>query len=272
MAKAGLVVRMELGGETAWLKWYGRDRRVLRMRAMDALALRLGVPPLRAPPRHVGVERRDLEQRRLSELASIDVNVPAVLARGGDCLLLSDLGSTLSEHLRREPPERGRELVARAIDAIALVHARGGYLGSPVARNLTVDGAGRIGFIDFEEDPGEVMPLAQAQARDWLVFAAGVARHTPLDEVELGRLLSSALRDRDGQVRLELDGAVRRLSFLAQASAWFGTRAGGVGKALGCLRRALCCGVWAPLLLLATLDLALDGELEVLVLLAGLVD
>ncbi len=272
MANVGRVVRMELGGGAAWLKWYGRDRRVLRMRAMDAVAVRLGVLPLRAPPRHAGVERRDLEQRRLSELASIDVNVPAVLARGGDCLLLSDLGGTLSERLRRDPPEAGRALSALAVAAVAQVHARGGYLGSPVARNLTVDAAGRIGFIDFEEDPGEVMPRTQAQARDWLVFAAGLARHAPLDEDELGQLLAIALDGEGGGVRRELDLAVRRLSFLGQASAWFGARAGGVGKALGGLRRALGCAVWAPLLLLATLDLALDGELELLAALAGLID
>src|SRR5690606_41218191 len=55
------------------------------------------------------------------------------------------------------------------------VHRRGGYLSQPWPRNLTVHEGG-IGFLDFEEDPGEVMSLAHAQARDWLLFAYGTMR------------------------------------------------------------------------------------------------
>lgn len=272
MAKDKAVSRLHLEGERAWLKQYGEDRRVLRLRAMDWVVRKLGVTPLRPPPRHIGAAGRDVEQRRLDELSQLDVHVPQVLGQGKDCLILSDLGQTLAQRLRSAAPGEARALLVAAVSAIAQVHARGGYLGAPVARNLTVDEDGRIGFLDFEEDPGEVMPLLQAQTRDWLVFTAGVARHAPFDEIELSAILAQALRREPDILRDALGHAVDRLSFLKATTRWLGHRAGGLGKAVGSLQRAL----WnsAGLVLLATLtaDLLHDGEIEILVALAGMVD
>lgn len=274
MGNEVLVRRLDVDGDVAWLKRYGGARRALRMRAMDWTALRLGVIPLRAPPRRVGADGRRVEQRRLTELASIDANVPRVLASGEDCLLLSDMGQTLAERLRRSGPEEARTLVARAVEAIAAVHARGGYLGAPVARNLTVDAQGRIGFIDFEEDPGEVMPLPDAQARDWLVFSAGVSRHVPFDEGELAELLAAGLRHAPPPSRGALANAVQRLSFLRRPTAWLGGRAAGIAKALDSLGRAVRQGGASVLALVAALavDLLHDGDIELLALLAGTLD
>ena len=274
MGKEIVVRRLDVDGGVAWLKRYGGARRALRMRAMDWTALRLGVVPLRAPPRHVGPDGRRVEQRRLAELASIDANVPRVLGGGEDCLLLSDMGQTLAERLRRSGPEEARTLVSRAVEAIAAVHAHGGYVGAPVARNLTVDEQGRVGFIDFEEDPGEVMPLPDAQARDWLVFSAGVSRHVPFDERELAMLLAAGLRRAPPQSRSALASAVERLAFLRRPAAWLGGRAAGIGKALGSLGHAIRHGGGSALALVAILavDLLHDGDIELLALLAGMLD
>lgn len=274
MGKEGQVRRLDVEGGVAWFKRYGSARRALRMRAMDWTAMRLGVTPLRAPPRHVGPDGRRVEQRRLTELASLDVNVPRVLAQGDDCLLLSDMGQTLADRLRRSGPDEARTLVSRAVEAIAAVHARGAYLGAPVARNLTVDADGRIGFIDFEDDPGEVMPLADAQARDWLVFSAGVSRHVPFDEQELAGLLAAGLRRERPPSRSALARTVERLGFLRRPTAWLGGRAAGIGKALGSLRRAIGSSGGSVLALAAALalDLLHDGDIELLVLLAGMLD
>lgn len=272
MAKESVVDRLSLGGDVAWLKRYGSDRRALRLRAMDAAARRLRVIPLRAAPRHVGAGGREVEQRRLAELSRLDVHVPAILAQGEDCLLLSDMGRTLADCLRTATAAEAGALVARAVMAIAQVHERGGYLGAPVARNLTVDAGGRIGFLDFEEDPGDVMPLVQAQARDWLVFAAGVSRHVPFDEDELARILAAGLRRGDGAVRDEVDQSVRRLAFLRRLSSWIGGRAAGLGKALAGLQRALASYAGPALVVALLLDLVHDGDVELLVLLAGMMD
>ena len=56
------------------------------------------------------------------------------------------------------------------------LHAHDQYLSQAFARNFIAAGD-TLAMIDFEDDPLEVMPLAQAQARDWLAYlhsSAGV--------------------------------------------------------------------------------------------------
>jgi tRNA A-37 threonylcarbamoyl transferase component Bud32 len=272
MARDKQVSRIRLQGADAWVKRYGDDSRVVRLRAMDWVVRRLGIVALRPPPRHTGAEGRHVEQRRLDELSRLGVRVPRVLGHGEDSLVLSDIGRTLAHRLRHGTPDEARVLLAAAVAAIAEVHARGGYLGAPVARNLTVDGEGRIGFLDFEEDPGEVMPLLQAQARDWLVFTAGVARHAPFDEAELSAILAKALRQGPVELRDTLGTVVGRLSFLKPATRWLGHRAAGIGKAVASLQRALWNSAGAVLVAVLTADLLHDGEIEVLLMMADWVD
>lgn len=272
MARDKNVSRIHLEGGDAWVKQYGDDRRVVRLRAMDWVVRKLGITALRPPPRHTGAQGRDVEQRRLDELARLGIHVPRVLGHGQHSLILSDMGHTLAHRLRHSGPDEARALLSAAVAAIAQVHARGSYLGAPVARNLTVDEAGRIGFLDFEEDPGEVMPLLQAQARDWLVFTAGVARHAPFDEEQLSAILAQALRDGPAALRDELGSAVERLSFLKTLTRWLGHRAGGLGKAVGSLQRALWNSAGVVLAAILTADLLHDGDLEILLALAEWVD
>lgn len=272
MARSSEVSRLRLDSGHAWLKRYGAERRVLRLRAMDWVARRLDIAALRPPPRHVGRDGLDVEQRRIEELSQLDVRVPQVLGRGRDCLLLSDIGQTLAHRLRHGTAQQSRQLLCAAAAAIAEVHARGGYLGAPVARNLTVDAQGRIGFLDFEEDPGEVMPVAQAQTRDWLVFTAGVAHHVPFGERELSDILSTALPDGESEVRGQLLHAVGRLSFLKRSTRWLGRRATALGKAVGSLQRALWNSAGGMLLTVLAADLLHDGDIELLVVLAEMID
>jgi hypothetical protein len=153
--------------------------------------------------------------------------------------VLGDLGETLPGHLRRAGGAAAEPLFRAAVDAIAGVHAYGHYLGQPLPRNLTLDAGGRIGFIDFEEDPGEVMDLVRAQTRDWLVFCSGVARHVPFGEARMAELLRGPLAAATPAVRRELCHSVRRLGFLRVLTRPLGRRAASLGTAVASLQRAL---------------------------------
>jgi hypothetical protein len=266
------VHRIELDGHPAWLKRYGGGRRRFRLGLLDWVVRALGVPVLRPPPRRAGDAARRTEQRRLQQLRSSNVHVPRVLKQGESFLVLSDMGETLASRLRRATPDEAERLLAAAVQTIAEVHRAGLYLGQPLARNITLDQAGRIGFLDFEEDPGEVLTIAQAQARDWLVFAAGVARHAPLDEVRLARQMGEALGRVPLEVRGLLDASVGRLDFLRPLTARLGRRAAGIGRAVASLQRAL--GGWAGIVLglALALDLAHDGQLMLLQSVAAMID
>jgi tRNA A-37 threonylcarbamoyl transferase component Bud32 len=233
------VSRIEHEGRPAWCKHYGGGNRRLRLGLLDWVVRAIGVPVLRPPPRHAGDAGRRVEQRRLQALRAAGVHVPEVLAAGDGFLVLGDMGSTLAGRLRQADPDQAGHLLAAAAQALAEVHASGLYLGQPLARNITLDEAGRIGFLDFEEDPGEVLSTAQAQARDWLVFAAGVARHAPSDEERLARTIGHALVRVPPEARGLLATSVGRLGFLRPLTARLGRRAAGIGMAVASLQRAL---------------------------------
>ncbi|MFC4727059.1 phosphotransferase [Coralloluteibacterium thermophilus] len=266
------VERADFGGRAVWVKRYGSGSRAGRLRAMDWLARKLGVAALRPPPHRGAAEAKRVERERLQALAEAGVHVPEVVGEGEALLILSDMGETLSSRLRSEPGERARQLVAQAAQALAEAHAAGAYLGQPVARNLTIDAEGRIGFLDFEEDPREVMSLHDAQTRDWLLFASGVVRHVPGGADAFAASIGDALRHESDAVRASVSAAAGRLAFVESATRWLGRRAGGLGAAVRGLRRALH-ALPVPLILVALLaDYLHDGDIEALSLLMQLVD
>lgn len=223
-----------------WLKRYEAGPRRLRLWLLNRVVAWLRVPSLRAAPARCGDAARQLEQRRLVELAEREVRVPQVLQSGESELLLADLGPTLAARLRGAGQPRRLQLLAQAAEAIAATHARGACLGQPLARNITVDDAGRVGFLDFEEDPLEVMTLGQAQCRDWLLFAAGSVRHAGDASIaDLAGALAVGLIQARPEVRVELADALHRLRPVGRLSAMLGKRARGIHLAIEALREGL---------------------------------
>jgi hypothetical protein len=101
------------------------------------------------------------------------------------------------------------------LDAIALVHARGTYLSQAFARNLMHCPDGTIGYIDFEDDPGETLELPECQVRDWLSYlhstAALVHAASPRSA---GGHWHAVLADASDVVRERLTQAARRMRWL----------------------------------------------------------
>lgn len=260
------VESIVVSGRDAWLKAYeGGDSRRLALGLLDAVARRLDIEALRPPPHPGGGAAKRIEARRIAELAALGVHVPRVLGEGDSTLLLSDIGTTLAARLRdaRDDPARIDVLTTRAIDAIAEAHARGAYFGQLVPRNITIDDAGCVGFIDFEEDPLDVMALPQAQARDWLLFAFGMAKHYDGRTDALAGLLSVALQ-RAPDVAAHA-GRVGRLGGFARTLGRLGRSARQVAHSILVVRAATV----LPMLLVAALlwDLIEDGQLELVQLL-----
>lgn len=189
-----MAKRLLIDDRQVWLKQYGNGGRRFTLGLLEQLARGLSIEALRPPPHYRGEKALNNELRRVRELQAADVNVPEIIGQGRTTLLLSDIGASLSKCLKNasdDPAARDR-MVLMAIDAIADVHAKGHYLGNPVPRNMTFDNQ-CIGFLDFEEDPGEIMGCDVAQARDWLMFVHAVARHYPSQHVELAGLLKKGM-------------------------------------------------------------------------------
>ena len=167
-------------GEQLWLKKAGERNSMGRYRLMGALARLLRLPLLTPVPNLGGEQAIATEARRLRELAALGLHVPVLLAVQPGALLLRHLGvpglptPSLANEMRDAVPAGAPAVMAlwrQGLEAIGQVHAAGSYLSQAFARNLVRCADGAVGFIDFEDDPGQVLDLALCQARDALCFA-----------------------------------------------------------------------------------------------------
>lgn len=211
-----MVRKLKVAQDNAWLKLYGPTGRLRGWlnAAWNLLTQCLGIAVLRSPRRYAGADAKSVERRRLAELKSHGARVPTVIGEGKDTLLLTDLGSTFASQLRQcHDNERRDAMVSRVANALAEVHGRGAYLGQAFPRNITLRGD-EVGFIDFEDDPGDIMSVTEAQARDWVMFSAGVAKFYRQRPEALARILNHAARHEEHEVRELVAGTARRLGFL----------------------------------------------------------
>lgn len=232
------VERENWQGHIAWRKTYADGGHRRRIAAMRWLARRLGANALLAPmPLSPELACRT-EQAMINRLAALGAHVPPLLAVADRELLLGDLGPTLASVCRSETdPGKRLELVQLGLDALARLHALGGYLSQAFARNMTLS-QGRIGFIDLEEDPATAMSLAAAQARDVIFYAHSTARFLSDQPGEHARLLQAHLVHESAQVRAEVARTASALSWLAPLARLFGRRSRDVAEAMASLARA----------------------------------
>jgi len=259
-----MVEPITIEGQRAWLKQYGQSSRALALGLLNFVARRFHLDALRPPPHRGGDAARQTEARRLAELQAQGVNVPAVLGSGRAALVLGDNGSSFNTCLRQADDAGRDRLVAMAMSAIAAAHARGAYFGQPLPRNLTWDGQ-EIGFIDFEEDPLEVMDLEQAQARDWLMFGYGVAKYYADRPQQLQAMMATAMDGAQAPVRAHAHEVTGRLQHFARATLKMGRSARALAHAILIVHGATTLGVL--MVLVVCVDWLADGQLDILELL-----
>ncbi|KRG87973.1 serine/threonine protein phosphatase [Stenotrophomonas daejeonensis] len=246
-------------GQRAWLKHYGEGSRAVALGLLNFVARRFHLDALRPPPHRGGAGACGIEARRLLELKAQGVHVPEVIGQGDTVLVLEHTGDSFNACLRKADMAGRDRLVGAAIAAIAEAHRNGAYFGQPLPRNMTWDGQ-RVGFIDFEEDPLEVMDQAQAQARDWLMFGYGVARYYDDRPQALEAMLAAAM-EQAGKPVVEhahaVTGRLRRLARMLR-------RAGKSGRALAHAILVVHGASTFGFVVLAVLclDLLGDGELD----------
>ncbi len=199
----GNVASYPLNGEQVWLKKAGPRHGLWGYRVLGALARALHLPVLRPVPNLGGEQAIAIEARRLRDLAARGLRVPAVLAQQPGGLLLAHLGRTgqptpsLGDEIENALPQGPEAVLAlwqEGLQALSYVHATGTSLSQAFARNLVRCPDGTVGYIDFEDDPVAVLPLAHCQARDALCFV----HSTALALVQAGALARWRLRRQRG--------------------------------------------------------------------------
>lgn len=228
------IERAERDGRTVWIKRFGDNNRRLRMAMLRWIARRLGANALLAPIPLTATAACATEAAMIQRLSALGVRVPMIVASSATELVLSDLGEVLPLKLRGHSLSERLRVLDLAFAALLDLHRRGGYVSQAVARNLTLDGDA-IGFIDLEEDPGTMMAVPAAQARDLLLFVYSTARFFGDAREGLQQRLIDHLRQESPEVRDELRVAVHGLRWLVPLAKPFGARARALSLGLDAL-------------------------------------
>lgn len=167
------TLRGDIQGRRVWIKRVSAPKASIWHKVQCMVARLFNMPILRCTVSPCQAESLRMEAQRLRDFKAKGYSVPDILAEDPQMLVLSDAGQSLPRAI--EKSDNPRRLLLLAAQALAMLHKQGEVHGRPYIRDLTWDGQA-IGFLDLEENPVSVMPLAVAQARDVWVFLISAAR------------------------------------------------------------------------------------------------
>lgn len=167
-------------GRRIWIKQAVRPKAKSWHRLQRFVATLTRIPMLRPTVSPGGKAGLASEAETLYALTRAGILVPDLLEVTDGWIAIGDNGAILqtviSDAVKAGDDARVADLIAMAGSALADLHESGFTHGAPLLRNMTIRNDGRIGFIDFEEDPNKRMPLPDAQARDILLFLFSIQR------------------------------------------------------------------------------------------------
>lgn len=169
-----------------WLKRARARRSTFLYGLLNTFATAARLPWLKASPSATGgKESSAVELRRLRELRQAGVRVPHVLAHTDGAILMQDAivspePSHSLLHMLVTRFEAGQANAAlgywrQGLQALSELHSKDQYLSQAFARNIVIGAAGEVGFVDFEDDPLEVMDLVDCKVRDLLCYLHSTA-------------------------------------------------------------------------------------------------
>ncbi len=187
-------------------------------RWLNGVARMAGVSYLKAVPVHGGARSQAIEVMRLQVLGAAGLPVPRVHHVDPQFFVMDYLGSNDLARMLREQGIGAFDVWQAGLQVLLRVHQNSQYLSQCFARNVIVsqDDAGLNhfqGFIDFEDDPLEVMSLHEAQARDWLIYLQSTLLNLAADAAQLDTALRAVWSQESPEVRHLLRHAARRLGW-----------------------------------------------------------
>jgi tRNA A-37 threonylcarbamoyl transferase component Bud32 len=167
------IQRLELESGAVWIKRQGTENSSWWISLQAFLAKLLPYSFLKPSPLLKPAAMMAREIRRMERFAEKGFPVAEIVYASDTAIALGDVGPTVEvmlKGLKNASPAENDALLVKATEALGALHAAGLCHGRPHVRDFFLRD-GRIGFMDFEEEPEAVMPLESAQARDlWLLF------------------------------------------------------------------------------------------------------
>lgn len=171
------IQSLEFGDRKVWVKKAVKQLHPGHY-AHAAMSVVLPRSIYRPSPPEVGEAASRGEAQRLRTFRAKGIDVPELLYEGAGLLVLGDCGLTVERRLKQFRKQGDAvahdELLIAMAHGMASVHAAGLVHGRPHPRDMFVRD-GRVGFMDFEQNPLRAMSLERAQARDALFLFGFVA-------------------------------------------------------------------------------------------------
>ena len=178
------IFSVEHAGERYWIK----KGRPTGSKRVHALGYRLtGLPFLRPVERKTAEEAAAFEAQKLRRLHALGLPVPEVVWSEEGCFAMRDTGEGLSGRLKRADRVTADRWLSGVVEALAALHRHGEYHGASQIRNFTVDDAGKVSVIDFEESFEKEADLKALQFRD--LFLLLYSLHRQKQETDYPALL-----------------------------------------------------------------------------------
>ncbi len=169
----------EIGGRKVWIKRYDAERLPIAKWLHGKTNPVLGPwPYLKSSPILPVAGMAARERRKHAAFRAGGFRVPDIVFANDRAMITVDVGRSLDDTLRSARGDAGAHdgLLVDAAASLGSLHSAGLCHGRPHLRDCYL-AEGGIGYIDFEEEPEAVMPLAHAQGRDaWLAFFHVVTR------------------------------------------------------------------------------------------------
>lgn len=188
-----------------------------RYKILNLIAGTLRTPFLKAAPAWGGARAQQIEVSRLRTLAALGFPVPAVLHVDDEFFVMSSLGEDNLAHIILSQPEIAYEAWQRGGALLMDIHKQGQYLSQAFARNFVLHD-GKLGLIDFEDDPLEVMSLAEAQVRDWLAYLHSTVWLLAAHHESMPSQVGNWLSQESDEVQKLMQQAANRLSWMRRLS------------------------------------------------------
>lgn len=173
------IQSIERDGQRLWVKTIKDSKKKIGHRVQKLLAKLIPLRMLRVTVNEGGLNALKSEISRLEVFRDNGIHVPHVLYHTDTQVIMTDAGIVLQDVLDGEKDNKKRHaLLVRAAKLLAETHQKRLFHGRPYMKDFIYDQkTKKLGFIDLEEDPLQVMNAEEAQARDVWVFLAGVSNY-----------------------------------------------------------------------------------------------
>lgn len=194
-----------------------------------ALATKLSRLTVLTPsPKAGGTIGLQTEINLIQQLKQANILVPDILAHDAQALMMSDLGTINLEtawYQHQHDPQQAIELWQLGLNAIAQVHQANLHLSQCFARNMILTATQQIGFIDFEDNPRNVLSLTDCQIRDWLCYlhSGAIIMHSIGVAQEAQTAWQNTISQQPIVVQTELARLLKRIAWLRHFNySWLG--------------------------------------------------